>query len=229
MSHYSDLALVVLDKTDIPAHFGEKIAAILLGNEIKLLPSPCENTSALKRSIHGVTKSGTFKWEMAQLLDEAANNLLFELFLLDETTGLSFASFKWKMALSDKPPFESLRFIAETACTHLVIKRQDGVIENRTYMNPKGKEQVSSSHLYTIIKPEQCEALIADIEKLFSWCSNNLSSVVFALNAYGGDDEDYVQNAIDNAVVCEDLNEAGDYMAIRFRFSSAFSNQSWSY
>ncbi|MDD5277642.1 MAG: hypothetical protein PHR16_16370 [Methylovulum sp.] len=181
MSHYSDFDLVVLDKTEIPAYFGEKVAAILLGKEASTLPQNTETANTLQRRMRGSTRSDSFKWRMAELLKLAS--------------------------------IESLRFIAETACTHLVLSKEYGaIIEDATYMETEEKEEDKeddqfAAHQYTVIKPEKCDAVIADLKKLFSWCSDNVSPASDILEF---DDED-VKNAIANAVVCEDLNKQADY------------------
>ncbi|MGR9015174.1 MAG: hypothetical protein ACU83U_16190 [Gammaproteobacteria bacterium] len=181
MSHYSDFDLVVLDKTEIPAYFGEKVAAILLGEDINSISLPSEKTSALKRKMHGSTRSDSFKWRMAELLKLAS--------------------------------IESLRFIAETACTHLVLNREyDEIIEDATYMRTEEKEEDKednefAAHQYTVIKPEKCDTLIADIEKLFSWCGNNVSPASDVMEYDDGD----VETAIKSAIACEDLNREVHY------------------
>lgn len=182
MSHYSYLDLVVLDKTEIPAYFGEKIAAILLGEEINSLASATENVSALKRSMTGSTRSDSFKWRMGELLKLAA--------------------------------IDSLSFIAETACSHLVLKNSYEDIMDATSLEFKKLDEdededaeFNDAYFYTVIKPEQCEALLADLAKLLAWCSHNLSPASDVLEF---DDED-VQNAIETAVVCENLNNEAHY------------------
>jgi len=182
MSHYSYLDLVVLDKTEVSAHFDEKIAAILLGDEINSLPSATENVSALKRKMTGSTRSDSFKWRMAELLKLAS--------------------------------IDSLSFIAETACTHLVLKNSYEDIMDATSLEFKEPDEdededaeFGDAYFYTVIRPEKCDALLADLEKLLSWCSNNVSPASDVLEFDDGD----VQSAIDEAEVCEDLNNEAPY------------------
>ena len=162
MSHHSDLSMTVLAKKDMVAHFGEKLAIILLGDEVgSVMPTGAENSI---RSMGGYTRSDWFKWVMAEVLD--------------------------------KVPNDSLKFISERACTHIVLREEDIVEES--YLDGLDEEDEARdrfmTHLYTLIPPAKISALLDDIDSLFSWFETHTDEAMEVIENW--DDEDELKNAI---------------------------------
>jgi hypothetical protein len=118
--------------------------------------------------------------------------------------------FKWIMGeLLNKTPYDSLQFLSEKACTHIVLKNFEGNIVEESYLDSLDEEADEDelhfmTHLYTVIPPENMGELLDDMNNLFLWCRNNISIASEVIE----EGEDNVQNAIDNAIFYERVNDA---------------------
>ena len=104
---------------------------------------------------------------------------------------------------------DSLLFLTETACTHLETDSLYDEDDEDEEWDEDDLEDSVVARFYTVIKPEKLDRLLADMERLFSWCSHNLEAASEALGSkgYGND----VKEAMENAFVCENLNQEAPY------------------
>jgi hypothetical protein len=118
--------------------------------------------------------------------------------------------FKWMMGeLLDKTPYNSLQFLSEKACSHLVLKNYDDKIVEESYLDNLNEEADEDelefmTCYYTVIPPEKVAELLDDVNNLFLWCRNNIIIVSDVIE----EAEEDVQNAIDNALFYEKVNDA---------------------
>jgi hypothetical protein len=118
--------------------------------------------------------------------------------------------FKWIIGeLLNKTPYDSLQFLSEKACSHLVLKNYDANIVEESYLDSLDAEADEDERefmncYYTVIPPEKIGGLLDDVNNLFLWCSNNIAVVSDVIE----EGEDDVKTAIDNAVCYEKVNDA---------------------
>jgi hypothetical protein len=120
--------------------------------------------------------------------------------------------FKWIMGeLINKTPYNSLQFLSEKTCSHLVLTNYKGTIVEESYLDSLDAETDEEelefmTCYYTVIPPEKVAELLDEVNNLIAWCRNNIAVVSDVIEEAEHD----VQNAINNALFYEKVNDA-DY------------------
>jgi hypothetical protein len=118
--------------------------------------------------------------------------------------------FKWIIGeLLNKTPYNSLQFLSEKTCTHLVLANYEDKIVEESYLDSLDAEADEDelefmTCYYTVIPPEKTGELLDAVNSLFSWCSTNIAVVSDVIE----EDEEEVKTAIDNALFYEKVNNA---------------------